>query len=274
VINSGTASQLARAAADRTDEIVKALSGDAGLPGADLDGPSRLEGWSRLTILCHLRYGARASRRMTEETLQGRAGSFYPEGRSSQRPSTLAPEPGEDPPAVVGSLAQESRLLQDLWSGLSEAQWDMKIVEPARNPDFGAGLTIGDLATLRLTEVEVHGFDLDVGLDSWSDVFVDAALPMRLGWLATRRSNHSDVDRAVQGSWKLVASDGPTWIVEVKGKDVSSWQTGVADAADAIIGGSSRDLLAMLVGRPTEEPLLFDGDVSLAKAFKEAFPGP
>lgn len=46
--------------------------------------------------------------------------------------------------------------------------------------------TLGMLAVLRLTEVEVHGFDLDIGCTPWSEVFVDVALPTRIRRLATR----------------------------------------------------------------------------------------
>jgi len=40
----------------RNFELVAALEG-AGVP----DGPTLLDGWSRLTIACHLRYGALGS---------------------------------------------------------------------------------------------------------------------------------------------------------------------------------------------------------------------
>ena len=58
-------------------------------------GPSLLPGWSRLTVLCHLRYGASALLRMTAEALAGEPTSYYPEGRAAQRPGTLGPQAGE-----------------------------------------------------------------------------------------------------------------------------------------------------------------------------------
>lgn len=51
-----------------------------------LEAPSQLSGWSRLTILCHLRYGTQALRRMTIDALAGRETSYYPLGREHQRP--------------------------------------------------------------------------------------------------------------------------------------------------------------------------------------------
>ena len=51
---------ISEAARTRTADIVSALAAMG-----SLSAPSRLPGWSRLTVACHLRYGAIASRRMT-----------------------------------------------------------------------------------------------------------------------------------------------------------------------------------------------------------------
>jgi len=90
---------------------------------------------------------------------------------------------------------------------------------------------------LRLTEVEVHGSDLDVGLDDWSAAFVETALPFRLDWLNSRRSNHRAVDEGVQGSWLLHASDGSTYLVSVKGASVESRPADPSAPARATIEG-------------------------------------
>jgi hypothetical protein len=61
---AGTAAEVAR----RTGEVVAAL--DA-VDESALLGPSALPGWSRLTIACHLRYGAQAHVRVTGAALRG-----------------------------------------------------------------------------------------------------------------------------------------------------------------------------------------------------------
>jgi len=152
--------------------------------------------------------------------LAGKATSFYPDGRSRQRPATLAAHPGETGPAVVRSLQRESERLFESWRSLSAPQWETVVEEPAGNSDLGQ-TTLGLLALLRLNEVEVHGTDLDVGLEDWSEVFVSHALPVRLEWLMTRRSNHRDVDTEIQGSWLLVARDGVSTLVSADGPRVS-----------------------------------------------------
>jgi uncharacterized protein (TIGR03083 family) len=265
--SAGLISDAARA---RTADVVAALI-DAGAPG--LHTPSSLHGWSRLTIACHLRYGASASHRMTTEALAGTSTSFYSGGRSKQRPATLEPSPGEEPADVVGSLQVESTHLHDAWALLSPEQWRTTIPAPSESPD-PVRTTVADLALLRLTEVEVHGTDLDLGLGDWSEVFVAHALPTRLSWLPVRRSNFQPVDAAVEGSWLLVATDGPSTLLSVHGNQVTVEPADSNTVADAVIEGSSQDLLALLIGRPRRSPLSVRGDTDLAHAFNRAFPGP
>lgn len=262
---------IAAAVRSRTAQIVEALerAGEAGLLA-----PSALPGWTRLTIACHLRYGARASADVTRRALAGQPAAFYPGGRAARRPRTLVPDEGEAPYDVVGSLATEGAALDALWAGLTAGQWARPVREPDDNLRLGAA-NVAMTALLRLTEVEAHGEDLDLGLPDWSDVFVRHALPARLAWLATRRSNHRPYDRQVRGSWLFAADDtGLRWLVAVDGDTVTSRPADTAETADAVIAGSARALLALLLGRTEPASLRHDGDQRLAGAFNAAFPGP
>lgn len=101
-----------------------------------------------------------------------------------------------------------------------------------------------------------------------------AALPTRLAWLSTRRANHREVDRSLQGTWLLVADD-VRWTVSVDGDGVHSAPAGPgAVMARAAISGTRRDLLALLLGRPPLHALTIDGDLAFGAAFERAFPGP
>jgi uncharacterized protein (TIGR03083 family) len=262
--------QIVTAAAARTRSIVACLSGldDNGLLSA-----SALPGWSRLTIACHLRYGAIALRAMTESALMGRPGAYYPQGRATQRPGTLAPLPGETPQAVVASLAQTGEDLHRSWSSLDSSEWNRELSEPSGNADLGT-VPLARLPLLRLTELEVHGTDLDAGLGDWGDLFILVALPLRLDWLKTRRTNHREFDRELKGSWLLVATDGPTYRVSVDGSRVESQRASPESAATSAITAPSRDLLALLLGRPFRTKPIISGDTQFGKAFSAAFPGP
>jgi uncharacterized protein (TIGR03083 family) len=262
----------------RTTEITEVLSD---LDEPQLTGPTLLPEWTRITIACHLRYGARASRRMTVEALDHKETTFYPGSRSIERPATLAPSEGENLADVVSSLRVESRRLRELWAGLSPGQWETEVQEPKTNPDLG-GIPVGVLAVLRLTEVEVHGVDLDLHLPDWSDLLVSAALPVRLAMLATRRWNTDGVDPTLEGSWLLCvggsegevgSTDGLSWLVTMKNGHVTSERADFDARADVAIQTSERNLFAMLLGRPRGR-VAMTGDSDVARLFKRVFPGP
>src|ERR1700730_17188026 len=126
--------RLVTATAQRTAQILEAMNG---LDDQALLSPSVLPGWSRLTIACHLRYGAEALCRMTEAAISGEPAAYYPEGRDRQRPGTLVPRPGESNRAVVASLAQRSDQLTRSWSSSDEVLWDLEVVEPPGQDDLG-----------------------------------------------------------------------------------------------------------------------------------------
>lgn len=196
---------------------------------------------------------------MTDDALAGRPTAYYPEGRAAQRPATLEPEPGESPAGVVASLGEESDALHRRWRGI--ADWETTVSEPDLGP-----VTLARLALLRLTEVEVHGTDLGVGLGPWSEVFVRHALPMRLAWLPTRRSNHRPVPGDVRRSWLLVATDGgPSTLLTVDGTSVTAAPVPPDATADVVFEATSRELLALLLGR---------SELPAAAEFNRVFPGP
>jgi uncharacterized protein (TIGR03083 family) len=259
-------SDVAAAVARRTDDLVRAFRG---LDGQSLSAPSLLPDWTRLTIACHLRYGAAALVRMTFDALEGRSTSYYPRGRSSQRPGTLVPGPGESPEAVVNALAAASAALHRAWSGFESESWAIEVVEPSDNPDLGTR-SLFELAVLRLTEVEVHGTDLDIGLPDWSDEFVRVALPMRVDRLRTRQ-----IRDALTACWQFDVDDGPSYSVTVEGLSVDVREGQREPNPSVAWKISSRDLLALLLGRPpVGAPELATSRPELFEAFTRVFPGP
>jgi hypothetical protein len=211
---------------------------------------------------------------MTAAAQRGEPVSYYPEGRAEQRPRTLVPEPGERPPDIVASLAHRAAELTARWRALDAAAWSLTAREPPGRRDLGDP-PLHLLAVLRLTELEVHGSDLVLGLADWSDLFVRVALPARLEQLNTRRSNHRAFDATLTGSWLLDPADGQVpYLVTVDGDQVDAHPADPAPTARAVIAGSSRDLLALLLGRPTRQALALSGDVAFARQFSGAFPGP
>lgn len=249
----------------RTAAVVAALEA----LGDDVaTAPTMLDGWPALQVACHLRYGAEATLRMVLAALHDEPTSWYPAGRPHQRPATLRPRHDEDAGAVLASLAATSGALDSVWRTLGSDDWGRQ-VRPAKVEDAD-DLTVRGLLVLRSTELEVHGTDLDQGLDDWSDVFVEAALPFRLARLDGRWPADD-----VTGSWLLVARGGPTWIVQARtGAAAARAVDGADPPVGARIEGSPRDVLALLLGRADWTRLSVDGEADLARAFETAFPGP
>ena len=248
----------------RTDEIVTALRA---VPDDELHAPSLLPGWSRLTIACHLRYGARALTWMTDAALAGEPASYYPEGRATERPGTLLPEPGESPGEVVAGLAEAADRLQRRWEARTAEQWHLDVDEPPDNPDLGT-LSLGTFAALRLTEVEVHGTDLGLGLADWDPWFVQHGLTFRMARLGRLR-----ILDAPRQAW-LLRAEHPMFglrIVAEAGTVHAEVDTEARQGDQVIRLASDRDRLALLLGRPLLEP---SPDAEAVEEFRSAVPGP
>ena len=127
---------------------------------------------------------------------------------------------------------------------------------------------------LRLTEVEVHGGDLLLGLDKWSDTFVQEGLPLRFDRLAHRLANQPPIDFAFEGTWLLRTLEGDAWTVTLEPTRAEIRTADYDTRSDATITASRRDMLAFLLGRPLETEAVYAGDIELAASFQKAFPGP
>ena len=214
------------------------------------------------------------TRRMTRATIDAQPTTFYPEGRAIQRPMTLRPAPGESSRQVVESLAEESAELAAVWAGISVNEWARPVVDSNdRGGVRRAPLTIGDLALLRLTEVEVHGTDLDIGLRDWSTEFVEVALPRRISWLGTRTPPNVDESADLPMTWLLAATDGPSYSIRIDRNRQSTAKVATLDAAARHrIHGPSRELLAMILGRRVSPELR--ANAAAISSFQQTFPGP
>ena len=260
---------IADAVKERHNDLVS-LAGDC--DEEFLAAASKLPGWSRLTILCHLRYGGEASARMTRDILNGAPTAFYPEG-PEQRPATLVPRAGESARDVVASLAESATILDRLWEAVDDSEWESPLIEPHGNTDLGA-ITLGHVAVLRLTEVEVHGTDLGIAASDWSEVFVRAAFPMRVHWQADRRPHPEIADHSIGGTWVLAPDDGEAYSITASPDGVEVRMGDTVGTEAARLHGTRRSLLAFLLGRTPIETLDVSGNSDLAPRFHQAFPPP
>ena len=91
--------------------------------------------------------------------------------------------------------------------------------------------------------------------------------------MAERPSNQPSRNsgRELTGASLLAASDGPTYKVSVDGTKVESRPALRNARTTAVIEASSRDLLALLLGRPLVTPPVITGDVTFGQSFAHAF---
>lgn len=256
---------VAQAIAASQDDIARRL---AALSDDELRAPSRLPDWSRLTVVCHIRFGAEAIDRMVRAALKGEAALFYPGGRAEQRPATLYPGDGESPQDVVASFVANGERLNDALAMVED--WTTMFREPDGHHDLGPQ-SVYQLAVLRLTEVEVHAVDLDIGIERWSDTFAAVGLPLRIDRLGKVLSNNPVADR-INGSWLLRATDGGAYLVTQTADGVTKRPAAPDERADGVIDASSRDLIALMLGRDFAGDVTFSND--FARRFTTAFPGP
>jgi uncharacterized protein (TIGR03083 family) len=226
------------------------------------DQPTAID-WSPRTIAAHLVAGAEASRRITHDALSGDPTSFYP-GGPEERVTSLGLFENSSPAAIVSSLRSSTAGLAADWKRLTPTEWSL----PVREAHLGS-VRLTRFLILRITELEVHRTDLQLGTLDWDERFVAIALPLRIAWLPRHHRTRADADLSIDGTWKLRA-DERSWVVEASGSDAT---VRVADdPADAVISSTSFGLLSFLLGRGRD--VSFGEDRQLARRFKEAFPGP
>ncbi len=256
---------VAAAIASSQDELARRL---AALSDDELAAPSRLPEWDRLTVVCHIRYGAEAIDRMVRAALKGEAALFYPGGRAEQRPATLAPAAGESPRDVVASFGAHCEQLNDTLAQVED--WTTEFREPDGHHDLGPQ-TVYQLAVLRLTEVDVHAVDLDIGIERWSDAFAAVGLPVRIDRLGRTLANNV-AGEVITGSWLLRSAEGPAYLVTRSADAVTKRPARSDESADGTIDATARDLIALMLGRAFEGDVAYSND--FARSFPVAFPGP
>ena len=237
----------------------------------ELLAPSLLPDWSRLTVVCHIRFGCDAINRLINATCEGRPELFYPGGRTTQRPGTLVPEPGESPQDVVESLAANGEALNATLASLSADEWSLVSREPDGAVDLGPQ-TVEQLAILRLTELDVHAVDMNIGITTWSDTFSRVGLPLRIERLARRLENSPAASNRPDGSWLIRDNLGRVFRVTSHEGIVTTRTAEPDERADGVVEGTSRDLIALLLGRDLEGEIRYSND--FARGFAAAFPGP
>jgi len=129
-------------------------------------------------------------------------------------------------------------------------------------------MTIGDLVRMRLTEVQAHGDDLDLGLSPWPSDFGKAVIAQRAARLRQRPLNWA--------GWEviLVVTDASALSATVSAEGIELHARPVEVMAASRLVGTANAHVAMLLGRRAEADLTKEGDVEQAQACLASVIGP
>lgn len=213
------------------------LATAAALSEADYRAPSLLPGWSRGHVVTHLARNADGLANLLSWASTGVRTPMYasPQTRDDDI------EAGATRPAetLVADLREASARLRDLATGLDAPAWATVLEWRA-----GARRPASDVPGARLTEVVLHGADLDagLGLDVVPAPTAAAVLDEALGRL--RR-----------------LPDVPAFAVRVDGEGVPRPTVGGSEggAVPVLVSGSAAGLVAWLTGRREPTGLHADG---------------
>ncbi|MEU6918434.1 maleylpyruvate isomerase family mycothiol-dependent enzyme [Streptomyces olindensis] len=183
----------------------------------ELQGPSRLPGWSGRHLLSHLGYNARALGRLVHWAATGEETPMYP------GPDARAEEIEAGAVWPVSRLrafvAEEHDRLAAALNRLTGPQWDAEVVTAQ-----GRTVPARTVPWLRGREVWIHACDLPFGGDfaDFPADFLDALIEDAL----TRRRTAQGLRLQVRATDRGSRTDGSTGVVEGPAADLARWLTG------------------------------------------------
>ncbi|WP_139983104.1 maleylpyruvate isomerase family mycothiol-dependent enzyme [Nocardioides litoris] len=208
-----------------------------GLDDAAWAGPSLLPGWSRAHVVAHLALNAEALAAVVAGAAAGEAVPMYPSQEA--RDGDVAALAGEGGPAAAVRLRAGGAALEASFAVVAglpvrdRAAVEARTAE--RTPGSDRTFAVGEVARMRLGEVEVHHADLDAGYAA-----ADWPLPFALDLV------HRLAPR-VRAT--LRATDDPAG---------TTWQGGPGAPT---VTGTAASLGWWLSGRGTGEGLTSDGEL-------------
>lgn len=152
------------------------------LPHADFAEPSRLPGWSRLTVVGHLALNAESHAHLFDEASRQHVGDQYPGGPGA-REAAIDQVATWSPADAVSRLRSAIYALEGAWARANHDMW----VATGRTAS-GSIVAMHELPFLRWREVVVHLTDLGTGIewDQWPALYVRIELErQKMAWAAS-----------------------------------------------------------------------------------------
>lgn len=140
---------------DAGDAVLSRVVGE--MTDADLDAPTRLDGWTRRHVIAHLARNAEALRRLLAWARTGIITPMYVD--ALRRASEIERSAGSEPERLRRDLAQTAAELRDDIAAMTDQHWSAT-VRSARGREIPAA----EVPWMRAREVWLHAVDLDAGI--------------------------------------------------------------------------------------------------------------
>ena len=203
---------------DGTAQLLDALDR---CPDAELDGPTRLPGWSRRHLAAHLGFNAQALCRLVSWARTGTETPMY--ASAEQRNGEIAEGSAWPPDRLRAFVRDTAAALDADLAALPAHCWERE-VRTAQGRTVRAGV----VPWMRVREVAVHlvDLDLDVGFDALPRE-VCAALVEDVAALRSTRGDGPALSlRAPDGGTWEVAGHGPPVTLQGTSAELARWMTG------------------------------------------------
>ena len=179
-----------------------------GLSDEQLHGPSRLPGWTRLTVVGHLALNARSHVHLLECAERGEVGEQYP-GGAPARQRAIDEAATWEPAVAVRELRAAIYALEGQWARTTHDAWLGTGVQAS-----GAVIAMHELPFLRWREVVVHTWDLDAGVsyEEWPSLYVRIELDrQKMAWAASHPMGLTQLPKA---SLQLAPAHRLAWLLQ------------------------------------------------------------
>jgi maleylpyruvate isomerase len=186
----------------------------------DLFAPTRLPGWSRAHVLVHLSRNADGLRNLLLSARTGEPLRMYPS--LGAREADIIAGVTRPPEVVLADVLEASRRFLVEAAAFPDDRWAEQVAFTSGAPDPPL-ITAARVIELRLTEVEVHHVDLDVGY-SFDDTPMVLAEQLLTNFVARRAESGARFALEVEGPLRIKTSDDP--VVRGSVGAALAWLTG------------------------------------------------
>ncbi len=199
-------------ASDRFARVVECLS------TAEFRAPSRLPGWTRSHVVAHVALNAEGFVAVAEALRAGRPAVMYL-GGATARAASIEALADATPAVLLERLAMAREAFSSAWTPPPPTG---RAATSEGDPTFSSA----SVPLRRLRELQVHLVDLGVrgvGVEQWSDAFIEADLPLQWATVRHRTTDVVVVDDEFGVRWSTHTGSGAADAARASRREILAW---------------------------------------------------